>query len=191
MSVYNIEAPFCIFLLSKRMDGNYYMLLMTENFEQGLLPIVQTTQILYSDQSFDTSITGNISNNLITYDKPASIPINAVVVNDMNICSDNKAGCFSTNIRIGNDTIKAEGRLRTIKALWNVYALTKWDNSQKELCIVKYQMNNDVPTILDRKMFAVQIADFNWSIHSGMGEEVDYTLNLKVVDQKTNNPLNG
>jgi hypothetical protein len=140
--------------------------------------------------SYDTNITGNLSNNLITYDKPASIPLNALIVNDMNVSSDNKSGCFSTNIRIGNDTIKVDGRLRNLSDLWNVYAFTKWNNNQKEFVIGKYTTDGTTSTILDRKMFAIQIADLNWSINSGMGEEIDYTLQLKVVDQKSNNPLN-
>jgi len=179
----------CAYLLIKNASGTYNALVFTQHLPLVMLPSGFGIEVL-PIYSYDTNITGNLSNNLITYDKPASIPLNALIVNDMNVSSDNKSGCFSTNIRIGNDTIKVDGRLRNLSDLWNVYAFTKWNNNQKEFVIGKYTTDGTTSTILDRKMFAIQIADLNWSINSGMGEEIDYTLQLKVVDQKSNNPLN-
>ena len=109
----------------------------------------------------------------------------------MNISSNNRAGCFSTNLLIGSDTIKIEGRVRYLADLWKLYGITKWSKSQKVFCIASFDqfIGNPPPTLIDRKIFAVQISDFNWAIKSGFGEEIDFTINLKVVDQKSDNPI--
>jgi len=135
----------------------------------------------------DASITGNISNNLITYDKPAAVPP-ALYVRDMNVSSNNKAGCFSTNLLIANDTIKIEGRVRDFLDLWRIYGATKWSKSQKVFGIATFSHLSQM-ALNDRKIFAVQITDLNWAIKSGFGDEIDFTINLKVVDQKSDNPI--
>lgn len=177
------------YLLWEDLQGNTHTLQLTGIWYNSALPSgYQPSQVWYKILAFDVSLTGNISNSLITYDKPAAVPP-ALYVADMNVSSNNKAGCFSTNLLIGNDTIKIEGRVRFLSDLWKIYSITKWSKNQKVFCLASYDHYTSTPYILDRKIFAVQISDFNWAIKSGFGEEIDFTINLKVVDQKSGNPI--
>lgn len=179
------------YLLWEDLSGITYTLKLTSRFYTKAYPSGYTpSQTHYEISAYDVSLTGNLSNSLITYDKPAAVPP-ALYVADMNISSNNRAGCFSTNLLIGSDTIKIEGRVRYLVDLWKLYGITKWSKSQKVFCIASFDqfIGNPPPTLIDRKVFAVQISDFNWAIKSGFGEEIDFTLNLKVVDQKSDNPI--
>lgn len=177
------------YLLWEDLQGNTFTLQLTRIWYNSALPSgYQTSQVWWKILAFDVSLTGNISNNLITYDKPAAVPP-ALYVSDMNVSENNRAGCFSTNLLIGSDTIKIEGRVRFLQDLWRIYSVTKWSKKQKVFCLASYDPYPSTPMLLDRKIFSVQISDFNWAIKSGFGEEIDFTLNLKVVDQKSDNPI--
>lgn len=126
----------------------------------------------------NNKITGDLSNDVINFEIPASVPPTSIIsANNTNMSASGYGGCFSTNLLIGKDTIKVEGFVRSFAELWILYYYAKWDSALKTIT-----MGDSSDGGL--KNFKVQLMNFNYYTTPGYGNDFNFTIQLKVVDDE-------
>lgn len=125
----------------------------------------------------DCKITGDLSNDIVAFEIPATTPPTSIISSSSNMTSSGYGGCFSQNLKICKDSIKVEGIVRSFAEIWYLYYYFKWDDNLKTLYLGDSSDGG-------LKQFKVQFSNFNWFIIPGHGRDFSATLQLKVVDDE-------